>query len=137
MSEKINSFTANLRNKLNDIDDRLSSVKTTLESASKETQVTIEAKLEEVKAKLGSKRQEFKDYRLELQKRAAENQSEIKSKIETWKTTQQIEELNRRADRAEDYAVSGIAVAMAAIDEAEEAILEAIAARLDADNAMQ
>ncbi len=30
----------------------------------------------------------------------------------------------------------GIVVAMAAIDEAEEAILEAIAARLDADNAV-
>ncbi|MEE3716759.1 hypothetical protein V2H45_08375 [Tumidithrix elongata RA019] len=137
MSEKIDSFANIFRGKLNDIDDRLSSVKATIESAAEETQSTIESKLNEVKAKLEKKKDEFATYRTKLAELAAEKQAEVKSKVEEWKTKQEFEELNRRADRAEHYAASGIIVAMATIDEAEEAILEAIAARLDADNAVK
>lgn len=114
MSEQIDNFTNNLRDKLNDIDDRLSSVKLTLELASKEAQATIESKLKEVKARLETKRQEFNTYRIDLKRQAEEKQAEVKSKVEAWKTNREIEELNRRADRAEDYAAGEIVVAMAA-----------------------
>jgi len=136
MSEKIDSFTNNLRDTLNDIDSRMSSVKATIESASEETQETIKSKLSEVKANLETKRQEFVTYRARLQELAVEKQAEVTSKVEEWKTKRETEHLSHRADRAENYAASGIAVAMAAIDEAEEAILEAIAARLDANHAV-
>ena len=135
MSEKIDNFTSNLRDTLNDIDSRMSSVKATIESASEETQETIKSKLSAVKANLETKQHEFVAYRTKLQDLGLEKQAEVKSKVEGWKTKRETEHLNHRADRAENYAASGIAVAMAAIDEAEEAILEAIAARLDADNA--
>ncbi|HIK14710.1 MAG TPA: hypothetical protein IGS53_05380 [Leptolyngbyaceae cyanobacterium M33_DOE_097] len=135
MSERIDNFTNNLRNQLNDIDDLLSAVKLTIESASQESQAVVESKLKAVKAKLETKRQDFNTYRLELKKQAEEKQSEILSKIDNWKTNRELEDLNRRADLAEEYAVRGVAVAMAAIEEAEEAILEAIAARLNAHNA--
>ena len=52
MSERIDNFTNNLRDQLNDIDDRLSTVKMTIESASQEGQAFIESKLKAVKAKL-------------------------------------------------------------------------------------
>lgn len=67
---------------------------------------------------------------------AEEKQAEVQSKVEEWKVKREIGELNRRAERAENYAASVVVVAMAAIDEAEEAILEAMAARLDADKAI-
>ena len=135
MSEQIDNFTNSLRDKLNDIDDRLSAVKMTIESASQESQAIIESKLKEVKAKLETKRQDFNTYRLELNKQAEKKQFETISKIDNWKTNRELEDLNRRADLAKEYAVRGVAVAMTAIEEAEEAILEAIAARLDANNA--
>ena len=43
--------------------------------------------------------------------------------------------LVKRAERAEKYAETCVDVALAAAAEAEEAILEALAARMDADNA--
>jgi chromosome segregation ATPase len=136
MSEQIDNFTNSLRNQLNDIEDRLSSIKTTIESASQETQTTIESQLKQVKTKLETKRYDFDTYQLEVKRQAEEKQAEVESKIDGYKTNQEIEELNRRADQAEEYAARGIAVAMAAIDEAEGAILEAIVARLCADNAV-
>ncbi len=104
MSENIDNFTNNLRDKLNEIDDRLLSVKRTIESASEETQATIESKLNGVKAKLETKQHEFNAYRTKLKELASEKQAEVKSKVEEWKTKREIEKLNRRADRAENYA---------------------------------
>jgi chromosome segregation ATPase len=135
MSKQIDNFTNSLRDKLNDLDNRLSSIKMTVDSASQESQASIEAKLKEVKTKLETKREDFNTYKLELKKQAEEKQSEIMSKIDNWKTNRELENLDRRAVHAEEYAARGVAVAMAAIEEAEEAILEAIAARLDANNA--
>lgn len=135
MTEQIDNFTNGLRDRLNDIDTRLSSLKTTIESAPRETQAVVEAKLHEVKANLDTKRHEFATYRANLLELAEEKQTEIQSKVEEWKTKRQVGELNRRAERAEHYAASCVLVSMAAVDEAEESILEAITARLDADKA--
>ena len=136
MSEQIGNFTNTLRDQLNDIENRLSSVKMTIESASQETQTTIGSKLKQVQAKLETKRYDFDTYNLEVKRQAEEDQAEVNLKIDGCQTTHEIEELNRCADQAEEYAARGVAVAMAAINEAEEAILEAITARLYANNAV-
>jgi hypothetical protein len=136
MSEKINSFTKGLQDQLNDIDGRLVSVKKTVESASGETQVAIEAKLESVKASLEAKQHDFKTYRKKLKDLAEGKEAEVKSKVEEWKAKREVKKLDRRANHAEDYAATEVAVAVAAMDEAEQSILEAIAARLDADHAV-
>lgn len=136
MSEKNDNFTNSLRDQLNDIEARLSSFKMTIESASQDTQTSLGSKLEQVQAKLETKRYDFDTYKLEVKRQSEEKQAEVKTEIDGCKTSQEIEELNRRADQAEEYAARGIAVAMAAINEAEEAILEAITARLYAENAV-
>ncbi|MCY7391034.1 MAG: hypothetical protein LH647_05875 [Leptolyngbyaceae cyanobacterium CAN_BIN12] len=55
MSEKLDNFTNGLRDKLNDINARLSSVGGSIKPASKETQAAIESKLYEVKVTLETK----------------------------------------------------------------------------------
>jgi len=52
MSKKLDNFTNGLRDKLNDINARLSSVGGSIKPASKETQAAIESKLYEVKVTL-------------------------------------------------------------------------------------
>ncbi|PZV09521.1 MAG: hypothetical protein DCF22_18400 [Leptolyngbya sp.] len=52
MSEKLDNFANGLRDKLNDINARLSSVGSTIEPAPKETQAAIESKLYEIKVTL-------------------------------------------------------------------------------------
>ncbi len=59
----------------------------------------------------------------------------MKSDVEEWKSSRKVKDLEHRADKAEDYAATAIALSVATIEEAEEATLTAIAARLDAEAA--
>jgi hypothetical protein len=57
--------------------------------------------------------------------------------VADWKCRRDVAKLQDRADRAERCAVATIEVAAAAIDEAEQASLEAWLARVDTDYARQ
>ncbi|MFH7024084.1 MAG: hypothetical protein ACHBN1_01430 [Heteroscytonema crispum UTEX LB 1556] len=59
----------------------------------------------------------------------------MKSNVEEWKASREVKKLEHRAGKAEDYAATATFLAMATMEEAEKAILEAIAARLDAETA--
>jgi hypothetical protein len=59
----------------------------------------------------------------------------VKSNVEEWKAQREVDKLNFRADRAEDYAATATYVAIAAMEDAEESTLAAIAARQDAEAA--
>lgn len=59
--------------------------------------------------------------------------SELHSQIDEWKAKREVEKLVSRADRAENYAASAIVFAAAAVQEAQIAVLEAIEARIAAD----
>ena len=61
--------------------------------------------------------------------------AEVKEAINEWKAKHEVRKLNARAERSEAYADAAMVLALASIDEAEEAALEAVAARMDADAA--
>jgi hypothetical protein len=61
--------------------------------------------------------------------------SETKEEVSRWKQQRDARKLNDRADRAEAYAVDSVDYGIAVIEEAKDAVLEAVAARLDADAA--
>jgi hypothetical protein len=54
-------------------------------------------------------------------------------KIAEWKAKREKAKLQSRAENAERYAVAAAVIALAAVDEAEQAALEAWLARKDAD----
>jgi len=60
----------------------------------------------------------------------------VKLNVEEWKTRREVEKIEQRADRSEEYAEEAISLAMATIEEADEAILAAISTRLDAEVAL-
>ena len=68
--------------------------------------------------------------RVGRQKKAATS-----DKIAEWKAKRELTKLQGRANKAERYAAAASAVAVAALDEAEEASLEAWLARQDANSA--
>ncbi|MEH2156434.1 hypothetical protein [Nostoc sp.] len=59
----------------------------------------------------------------------------MKSHVDEWKTGRKVKKLEHRADKAENHAATATFLAIATIEEAEKATLEAIAARLDAESA--
>lgn len=129
MSQKIENLRTNLQGKLNAIASQLNTVKTHLEAAPKEAENAIHSKLDTAKTKLEAKKQEIANAKTKLGERVEAKKTEI----EDWKAKREHKKLAARADRAEDYAAAAIVVALAAVEEAEVAILEAVAARMDAE----
>jgi hypothetical protein len=64
---------------------------------------------------------------------AAGKKATFDEKVAQWRAQRKQEHLKRRAEAAEEYASDAFDVAVAAVDDAYEAALEAIIARGDAD----
>jgi len=135
MSAAIDNFTKKLHDNLEAIEDRAKSLRKSIRSAPEKSQAEIQEKLDEAKANLDAKKQEFDAYRAKLKTQFEAKESEVKSHVEEWKTSREVKKLNHRADHAEDYANTAIFLAMAMMEEAEEATLAAVAARRDAEAA--
>ena len=133
MNERVNKFCTSLQNKLNDLEGRMKSLKTNLQSAPKQAEDALYKQLEQAQQKVQSQKQAVTKARTNLQNWADQKKAEAKATVNQWKTDHEARKLDNRADRAEQYAAAAIEVAVASIDEAEQAVLEAIAARLDAE----
>ena len=135
MSTTIDNFTKQILDNLEAVEDRAKSLKESVQSATEKTQDEIQLKLDEAKTNLKAKKQEFDEYRTKLKTQFEEKESEVKLNVEEWKTSRKVKKLEHRADKAEDYAATAIFLAMAMMEEAEEATLSAICTRLDAEAA--
>lgn len=135
MSAAIDNFTKQLHDNLEAVEDRVKSLKESIQSAPKKTQVEIQSKFDEAKTTLDAKKQEFDEYRAKLKTQFEEKESEVKSNVEEWKASREVKKLEHRAEKAEDYAATSVYLAMAMIEEAEAATLTAICSRMDAEAA--
>lgn len=132
MSVALDNFTKQLHDSLEAVESRANSLRESIQSSPKKTQAEIQLKLDEAKKALDAKKKEFDEYRATLKSQFEEKESEVMANVEEWKVTREVKKLEHRADRSEQYASTAMFLAMATMEEAEKATLEAIAARLDA-----
>jgi hypothetical protein len=137
MNITVENFTKQLHDGVEKVEDLAKLLKEDIRSATQKNQAEIQSKLEAAKLKIEAKKQEFAEYRVKLQSQFEEKEAELKSTVEEWKANQEVKKLEHRADRAEDYAATAIFLAMAMMEEAEAATLEAICTRLDAEAAVE
>jgi hypothetical protein len=135
MSTAIDNFTSQLHDNLTAVEDRAKSLNKSIKSATKKNQTEIQSKLDEAKASLTAKKQEFDDYRAKLKTQFEDKEAEVKSSVDEWKASREVQKLEHRAEKAEDYASTSVFLAMAMMEEAEEATLTAICNRMDAEAA--
>jgi DNA anti-recombination protein RmuC len=135
MGEKIDQFCNELREELTAADNRLQYLKVQVENANRETRNAIQAKLDQAKADLEEQQRKAEDRRHEVKRYFEGKVAEAEHDIEDWKKRREIKKLEKRAQRRERYAADTVLFAMASIDEATVAILEALAARLDVEDA--
>ncbi len=133
MSTTIDKFTKQLHNNLEIVEESVKSLRDNIQTVPKQPHVEIQSKLDQAKANLSAKKLEVEGYRAKLQIQFEEKESELNSNDEEWKSWQEINQLELHADKAEDYAVRATYLAFEIMEKAEKAILEAIAARLDAE----
>jgi len=124
-----------LHEKLDSGIDRLKTAKAHLENFPKETEAAIQAKIDAGRATLEEKRQEVKEAKAKLEGFIEEKKAETQSSVAEWKANRDRKKLDKRAERAQRHAEACIALALFSTEEAALAILEATAARKDADDA--
>jgi len=134
MSQKIDQFTNDLNQRLTGIEAHLKQLKGKLTTVSKEAEGTIKTKLAEARAKVDSKKEELVAAKETLAQRLETKKEEVEAEVATWKEQKEQEKLLKRAEKAEEYALAALLFAAVAAEEAEVAVLEAIDARVVADN---
>jgi hypothetical protein len=122
--------------KLDDSIYQLKTAKTHLEYVEQETGTAIEAKLKIVKETVRVKKHEIVSAKDKVEEMVKAKEAETKEAIAEWKTNRDVKKLEKRAERAEEIADTSVAQALYYAWKAEVAILEAVGARQDADNAL-
>jgi hypothetical protein len=135
MSERIDQFCENLRVKLTSIDNNMRALKAQIDRQAQTAEPDARAQLDAVKKRMEQDRAKVTAAENDMKKWADERKAATNEKIAQWKANLEKAKLQSRADNAERYAAAAAIVAMAALDAAEQASLEAWLARKDADNA--
>jgi hypothetical protein len=134
MSERIDQFCDNLRVKLTSMDNKLRALKAAIDAKSKTAEQEVRAHLDALTKRIERDRAKANSAQNEAKKWVEERKAATKEKLAEWKTKREKANLQNRADGAERYASAAALVALAAVDEAEQAALEAWLARKDADS---
>ncbi len=134
MGQRIDQFCENLRIKLSSIDKNMEALKARLDGNAR-SEEDVQRYLDGVKKRIDQDRAKVTAAQTDIKKWVDERKATTSEKIAEWKTKREIAKLQSRADSAERYAAAAALVASAAVDEAEQASLEAWLARKDADTA--
>ncbi len=135
MGERIDQFRETLRIKLKSIDNNMESLKAKIEGKARTAEQDVRSHLDGVKKRIEQDRTKVTTAQADIKKWVEERKATTSEKIAEWKTKRQMAKLQSRAESAERYAAGAAVVALAAVDEAEQASLEAWLARQDADSA--
>ena len=137
MSIKIDELGKKLHAKLDSGIDQLKKAQDGLESLEKETKSAIDGKLDSAKNKVNEKKQDAKATKAKVEKIVEEKKSETAAAVNAWKAERNLKKLEKRAEHAAKQAESCIELALYSSQEAEVAILEALSARLDLEDAIE
>ena len=135
MTERVDQFTDNLRDRLNVAEARLEQVKASIGAAKSETRASLESKIAEAKAAAEAQKAKVKEAKGKMKANKKEKKAATEANIAKWKDGRHVTKLERRALWAEDDASWAIVVAADAIDTANLRTLDAILARMDAVDA--
>jgi len=135
MNERIDQFREIFRIKLMQADSDLSALKAKIDAKAETAERDARACLDEVRKRIEQSEPKAKAARAEVEKWAIERLTAAQDAAAALKVKGETTKLKARAEVAEHYALAAVDVAVAAIDAAEHAALEAWLARRDADHA--
>lgn len=120
---------------LEEAKQRLEQAKQDLAAVHESDKESIRQKSAELRQRIREEEQRANELRDEAAGWLKDKKAHTEEQISSWRQRRELKHLERRADRAEEYAVNALVMAMLDADEAEIAVLDALDARLDADQA--
>jgi hypothetical protein len=133
MGQRIDQLREDLRLKLTNIDSGMDSLRAKIDGKGQHAEREVRNHLDQVQRRIQQGRAKVATAQSEVKNWLDEREVATSDKIAEWKAKRETVKLQNRADHAERYAAAAIEVAVAAMDNAEQAALEAWLARRDAD----
>ena len=133
MSAKVDKFCDDLRNRLNAIAARMDSAKASIQAFPDKADKAVQDKVAQARNKVQAQKDRVEKARMQLKAWSEQTKAENEATIREWKAKHEAKKLEARAERYEASAEAAVAIALGTIDEAEVAIFNAVAARIDAD----
>ncbi len=135
MGNKLENFYDELRVKVDNAEKRIKDLNAGIKSAGEKAKLDAKAQLAELEKRASDQLAKVQSAEAKAKAWVEEKKATTSDKIAAWKAQHEAEKLATYADFAEDYAAGSIELAIAAIEEAERAAVEAIVARSDAQSA--
>jgi hypothetical protein len=132
MSERIDQFCDDLRVKLTSIERDLQSLKENIDAKAKGADHAVRARLSAVKMRIEQDRAKITAAQNDFRRWSEESKAATERQVAEWIAQVDHAKLQSRAKSAQLYADAAGRLASAAVDEAEQAALEAWLARRDA-----
>jgi uncharacterized coiled-coil DUF342 family protein len=114
---------------------KLDGMKQELSSMHSEDMEAFEQRRQELRQRIDQQKEKNKKVQADIDNWKQEKTAHTKEAIGSWRQRREIKKLESRAERAEDYAADMVTVAVGDFDEAQQALLDALAARYEADSA--
>ena len=128
LKQKLSDQIAEARSRLDDL-------QSDLKQLSEEDRESLEQKSEEIRGRLEQGKQRAQQMRADIVSWKNEKIGHTRDAIASWQQRREVRKLQSRAERAEDYALQAVTIAALDFEEAEQAVVDAVVARLDAEAA--
>jgi chromosome segregation ATPase len=134
------SEAADLKQKISEqIDaarEKLEALKLDLASVHEEDMAALQEHQNDIRARIAKQKERVQQRQSDIARWKSEKVAHTKEAIASWKQRREVEKLEARAERAKDYALDMVSAVVYDFEEAEQAVYEAVAARLEAESAL-
>jgi regulator of replication initiation timing len=131
--------TADLKQKISQQIDaaraKLEALKQDLSSVHEEDMAALQEHQKDIRTRIDQQKERAQQRRSDIARWKSEKVAHTQEAIASWKQRREIEKLEARAERAKDYALDMVSAVVYDFEEAEQAVYDAVAARLEAESA--
>jgi uncharacterized coiled-coil DUF342 family protein len=135
MSESTGTLKQKLSQHIDAARGKLDAIQRELGSIHEEDMATLKERQDEVRARLDQQRSRAEKLQSDITSWKNEKVAHTQETIASWKQERELRKLEARAERARDYAIDMVSAAAYDFDQAEQAVLDALTARIEADRA--
>jgi hypothetical protein len=115
---------------------KLEALKRDLSSVHQEDMAALQEHQKDIRARIDQQRERARQRQSDIARWKSEKVEHTKEAIASWKERREIDKLEARAERAKDYALDMVSAVVYDFEEAEQAVYDAVAARLEAESAL-
>jgi hypothetical protein len=132
---KAGTLKQKLSNQIDAAKTKLDTLKRELAGMHDEDMQALQGHREQIHQRVEEQKERAREVQANIASWKQEKVTHTQDAVRSWRQRREIDKLESRAERAEAYAVDMVSVAAFDFDEAEQAVLDALAARYDAANA--